>query len=190
MLCTTDAFSKIAVVVPIPDKEASTVAQMILNCWIYRFAPPAVFFAILDIQHTQTTPAHPQCNAQVKNFNRRIKEYLSPYLHDHTLDWEKFLLAMEFVYNTCYQSTIFTTRFKLMHGFPTDSTGFQPKAQLDSRHLIANKTARLANLAKERPAAVRHSKVQKAQQKCAFDKHAKIHNFSLHQQVLVRITIF
>ena len=107
----TDAFSKIAVVVPIPDKEASTVAQMILNHWVYQFAPlaqihtdggkefvnklPAKLFAILDIQHTKTTPAHPQCNAQVENFNRRIKDYLSPYLHDHTLDWEKFLPAMD-----------------------------------------------------------------------------------------------
>ena len=122
VLCMTDAFSKIAVVVPIPNKEASTVA-MILDHWIYRFAPPAQIhshgekefvmklfaelFAILDIKHTKTTPAHPQ----VENFNRRIKEYLSPYLHDHTSDREKFLLAMAYAYNMCYQSTIGTTLF-------------------------------------------------------------------------------
>ena len=97
-----EGFSKIAVVVPIPDKEASTVGQMILDHWIYQFAPPAQIhsdggkefinklsaeiLAILDIKHTKTTPAHPQCNARVKNFNQRINEYLSPYLHDHTLD--------------------------------------------------------------------------------------------------------
>ena len=34
-LCMTDGFFKIAVVVPISDKEASTVAQMILDRWIY-----------------------------------------------------------------------------------------------------------------------------------------------------------
>ena len=151
----TNAFSKIAVVVPIPDKEASTVAQMILNGWIYRFAPPvqihsgggkefvnklsAELFAILDFQHTKTTLTHPQCNAQVESFNRWIKDYLSLYLHDHTLDWEKFLPAMEFA----YQSTIGTTPFQLMHEFPADSTGFQPKAQLDSKHLFADKTTRL-----------------------------------------------
>ena len=193
VLCMTDAFSKIAVVVPIPDKEASTVAQMILNRWIYRLAPPAQIhsdggkefvnklsaelFAILDIQHTNTTPAHPQCNAQVENFNPRMKAYLSPYLHDHTLDWEKFLPAMEFAYNTSYQLTIGTTPFQLMHGFPVDLTGFETKAQLDSRHLFADKTTRLTELAKQRPAVVQHSEVQKAQQKQAFDKHALIHNF-------------
>ena len=71
----------------------------------------AELFDILDIQHTKTAPAHPQFNAQVKNFNRPIKDYLSLYLHDHTLDWEKFLPAMEFAYNMCYQSTIGTTLF-------------------------------------------------------------------------------
>ena len=97
---------------------------------------------------------------------------------------------MAFAYNTCYQSTIGTTPFQLMHVFPANSTGFQPKAQMDSRHLSAEKTARLTNLAKQRPAAVHHSEVQKAQQKHAFDKHAEIHNFSLHQQVLVRVHDF
>ena len=81
----TNAFSKIAVIVPIPDKEASTVAQMIINRWVYRFATSAQIhsdggkefvnklsaklFAILDIQHTKTTPAHPQC----KNFNQKFQ---------------------------------------------------------------------------------------------------------------------
>ena len=50
--------------------------------------------------------AHPQCNTQVENFKKQIKEYLAPFLHDNTLDWEKFLPAMNFVYNLSYQSTI------------------------------------------------------------------------------------
>ena len=61
---------------------------------------------------------------------------------------------------------------------------------MDSRHLFTNKTARPTNLAKQRLAAVQNSEVQKAQQKRAFDKHAKIHNFLLHQQVLVRVHDF
>ena len=77
-----------------------------------------------------------------------------------------------------------------MHGFPADSRGFQPKAQLDSRHLFSDKTTRLTELAKQRPAAVQHSELQKAQQKLAFDKHAQIHNFSLNQQVLARVHDF
>ena len=37
---------------------------------------------------------------------------------------------------------------------------------------------------------MQHSEVQKSQQKRAFDKHAEIHNFSLHQQVLMRVHDF
>ena len=71
----TDAFSKIAVVAPIPDKEASTVEQMIIDRWLYQFAPPAQIhsdvnqefvnklsaelFTILDMKHSKATPAHP-----------------------------------------------------------------------------------------------------------------------------------
>ena len=36
----TDAFTNIAVVVPILDKEATTVASNILHYWIYRFPAP------------------------------------------------------------------------------------------------------------------------------------------------------
>ena len=95
--CMTDTFSKMAVMVPIPDYEATTMAQGILDHWVYRFAPPEQIHSdggkefvnqlakelltILDIKHTRTTPAHPQCNAQVDNFNRRIKDYLCPFFH-------------------------------------------------------------------------------------------------------------
>ena len=37
---------------------------------------------------------------------------------------------------------------------------------------------------------MRHSEVQKDQQKRAFDKHAQIHKFSLNQNVLVRVHDF
>ena len=61
---------------------------------------------------------------------------------------------------------------------------------MSSKHLFADKSARLTELARQRPAAVQHSEVQKNQQKRAFDKHAQIHKFSLNQQVLVRVHDF
>ena len=39
-------------------------------------------WTLRNIKRTKTTPAHPQCNAQVENFNKRIKEYLAPYIQD------------------------------------------------------------------------------------------------------------
>ena len=112
---------------PKPDKEATTVASNILHHWIYRFAVPEQIhtdggkgfcnklfdelWTLWNIKRTTTTPAHPQCNAHVENFNKRIKEYLTPYIHNDSLDWENFLPAMNFAYNTSYHSTIGTTPF-------------------------------------------------------------------------------
>ena len=139
----TDAFTKIAVVVPIPNKEATTVATNILHHWIYQFLAPEQIhtdggkefvnklsdelWSLWDIKRTKTTPAQPQCNAQVENFYWRIKQYLSPFSHDNMLNWEKNLSAINFAFNASYQSTIGTTPFKLLNGFKADTPGGQAK---------------------------------------------------------------
>ena len=85
MLCMTNAFTKIAMVVHIPNKEATSVATNILNHWVYRLSAPKEMhtdggkqfvnkqsnelWAHLGIKDTKTTMAHPQCNAQVENLN-------------------------------------------------------------------------------------------------------------------------
>ena len=70
----------------------------------------------LNIKHTTTSPAHPQCNAQVKQFNKTVKKYLELYVQPHTLDWEEFIPVLNLSYNTSYHSTIATTPFKLLFG--------------------------------------------------------------------------
>jgi len=62
-------------------------------------------FTLLKVQHTKTTPAHPQCNTQVDSF-----------VDDTMLDWENFLSAQMLSYNTSYHSTIATTPFELFFG--------------------------------------------------------------------------
>jgi hypothetical protein len=49
-------------------------------------------FSLLKVQHTKTTPAHPQSNVQV--LNNAIKKHLASFVYDCTLDWEKFLPAL------------------------------------------------------------------------------------------------
>jgi len=85
ILCITDAFTKYAMVTAVENKEAETVAKAIFNDWFCKFGIPAQIhtdggkefvnklsnelFQLLNVQHTKTTPAHPQCNAQVEVFN-------------------------------------------------------------------------------------------------------------------------
>ncbi len=109
ILCITDAFTKYAIVTPVENKEAETVAKAIFSEWFCKFGIPAQIhtdggkefvnklsnelFSLLNVSHTKTTPAHPQCNAQVEVFNKTVKKYLASFVDDTTLDWENFLPA-------------------------------------------------------------------------------------------------
>ncbi len=68
------------------------------------------------MEHTKTTPAHPQCNAQVEVFNKTVKRYFASFVDDTTLDWENFLPALMLSYNTSYHSTIATMPLELLFG--------------------------------------------------------------------------
>jgi len=132
ILCITDAFTKYAMVTAVENKEAETVAKAIFSEWFCKFGIPAQIhtdggkefvnklsnelFSLLNVSHTKTTPAHPQCNAQVEVFNKTVKKYLASFVDDTTLDWENFLPALMLSYNTSYHSTIATTPFELLFG--------------------------------------------------------------------------
>jgi hypothetical protein len=82
-------FTKYATVTAIPDKNAKTVAYAIFKEWFCKFRIlvqihtnsgkefinklAAELFSLFNISHTKTLPAHPQYNAQVKMFNKSVK---------------------------------------------------------------------------------------------------------------------
>jgi transposase InsO family protein len=89
ILRITDAFTKYSVVISIPYKDAQTVVKAIFEQWFCKFGIPAQIHTdrgkefvnklmselceLLNVQHTKTTPYHPQCNAQVEVFNKTVK---------------------------------------------------------------------------------------------------------------------
>jgi len=118
VLCITDAFTKYTVVTAIANKEAETVADAIFKDWLTKFGilaqihtdggkelvnkSSAELFQLLNVCHTKTSPAHPQCNAQVEVFNKTVKKFLQSFVDDTTLNWETFLPALAISYNTSY----------------------------------------------------------------------------------------
>jgi Integrase core domain len=132
ILCITDAFTKYAVVTSIQNKNAETVADAIFKEWFCKFGIPAQIHTdggkefvnklsaemmeLMNVSHTRTSPAHPQCNFQVEVFNKTVKKYLASFVDDTALNWETFLLALALSYNTSYHSTIATTPFELLFG--------------------------------------------------------------------------
>jgi IS30 family transposase len=132
ILCITDAFTKYAVVTKIDNKDAERVAKAIFNDWFCKLVIPAQLhtdggkefvnklaaelFELLNVQHSKTSPYHPQCNSQVEVFNKTVKKYLASNVDDSTLNWDEWLPALMLAYNTSYHSTIATTPFKLLFG--------------------------------------------------------------------------
>ncbi|GFT37354.1 retrovirus-related Pol polyprotein from transposon 412 [Trichonephila clavipes] len=120
---------------PIPDQEASTVAEVLVQHWISRFGVPLQLHSdqgrnfdsavckrlceILAIDKTRTTALHPQSDGMVERFNRTILNSLSLLVFSNQQDWDKklpfFLLA--------YRSTVHET------------TGYSPSQMLFGRDL-------------------------------------------------------
>jgi IS30 family transposase len=110
VLCITDAFTKYAVVMAIANKDAEMVEDAIYKEWFSKFGIPAQIhtdrgreflnklsaklFQLLNISQTKMSPAHPQCNAQVKVFNKTVKKFLQSFVDETTLNWENFPISI------------------------------------------------------------------------------------------------
>ena len=79
--------------IPIPNQEASTVAEKLIVAVFLRFSPPEQLHSdqgrqsksnlvrevckLLHINETRTTPYHPQCDRLVEQFNRTLLNMLA-----------------------------------------------------------------------------------------------------------------
>jgi hypothetical protein len=206
ILCITDAFTKYAEVIAIPDKHAETVANELMIHWICRYGTPIQIhsdngkefvnklskelFQLLGIKHSTTTPAHPQCNAQVEVFNKTVAKYLASFVDNSTLDWEQYIPALMFSYNTSYHSTIHTTPYELLYGMKPrtpslPATDIQRKFYGES---FASERLQILQKARE----IAKANIEKSQEKYKHqhDKKAEPHTFSIGQQVWYSQTDF
>ncbi|GFW21947.1 retrovirus-related Pol polyprotein from transposon 412 [Trichonephila clavipes] len=135
LLVVMDYFTKWPEVYPIPDQEAPTVAEAVVQHWISRYGVPlqlhsdqgrnfvsAVLKGVCElhgIDKTKTTPLHPQSDGMVERFNRTILNNLSLMVSKNQKDWDQkvplFLLA--------YRSAVHET------------TGYSPSQMLFGRDL-------------------------------------------------------
>ncbi|GFX57866.1 hypothetical protein TNCV_3068331 [Trichonephila clavipes] len=135
ILVVMDYFTEWPEAYLIPDQEASTVAEVLVQHWISRFGVPLQLHSdqgrnfdsavckrlceILAINKTRTTALHPQSDGKVERFNRTILNSLSLLESSNQQDWDKklslFLLA--------YRSAVHET------------TGYSPSQMLFGRDL-------------------------------------------------------
>jgi hypothetical protein len=132
ILCMTDALTKYVKLVPLPNKEANTVANAIFDKWYCCFGTPLdIFidqgkefcsnlsnelFKRLGTNHLTTSPHHLQCNTQAEVTNKTIAKYLASFCDDSMLDWELYLAPLMFSYNTSFHRSIKNSPFFLTFG--------------------------------------------------------------------------
>jgi hypothetical protein len=73
-------------------------------------------FKVLKIRHSTTSSYHPQCNSQAEVCNKTIAKYLADFVDSSTLDWENYVPALMFAYNTSFHRSIQATPFSLTYG--------------------------------------------------------------------------
>jgi len=102
---------------------------------------------------------------------------------ESTLDWEQYLPALQFSYNTSYHSTISTTPFELLYGMKprTPSIPGQDVQRVFYGESFASE--RLQILQKARQIAKENISEKQKQYKEQHDKTAKDHKFSIGQKV-------
>ncbi|GFX37800.1 retrovirus-related Pol polyprotein from transposon 412 [Trichonephila clavipes] len=196
-----DYFTKRPEAYPIPDQEASTVAEVLVQHWISRFGVPLQLHSdqggnfdfavcnglckILAIDKTRTTALHSQSDGMVERFNRTILNSLSLLVSSNQQDRDKKLPFFLLAYRSAVHETTGYSPSQMLFGrdirLPADLLFSRPPdAPLAHEKYVEKLQARMEeiyHLAKER------NGLASKQMKTRYDERATGHDF--HEGVKV-----
>nr|MDZ8003588.1 RNase H-like domain-containing protein [Nostoc sp. DedSLP05] len=75
-------------------------------------------FKLVGTQLAMSTSYHPQTDGQTEVTNKSVETYLRCYAGDNQSQWIKWIHLAEYWYNTNYHTTIKTTPFRALYGYP------------------------------------------------------------------------
>jgi len=132
ILVIMDYFTKWPEAIPIPDQEASTVAEELVQNWVSRFGVPMILHTdqgtnfnsalfgelcrLLRIQKTRTTALHPQSDGMVERFNRTLLNHLSIFVSKNQTDWDMHLPMLLLAYRSAVHEAIKLSPSEMMFG--------------------------------------------------------------------------
>ena len=128
ILLIGDHFTKWYEAIPLPDQQATTTANALLQHWICRFGCPYSIHTDqgrnfesdlfqhlmrrLEIDKTRTTSFHPQSNSIIERMNRTLLNMLSKCIADDQSNWSSLLPFVLLAYrSSVHESTGFTPNF-------------------------------------------------------------------------------
>ena len=107
LLVVTDCFTKWVEALPLSNMRTKTIAKVFVREIVCRYRVPLEVHTdqgrnfdsklikelsqLLGIRETRATPLHPQSNGQIERQNRTILEYLSKYITDNQIDWDRWV---------------------------------------------------------------------------------------------------
>ena len=129
-LVVMDYYSRYAFTSPLGTKSADAVAAALVKHVFMLEGPPcrllsdnggefrnelmAAICRSLGIQQVFTAPYNPQCDGMVERFNRTLARALACYVSVDQSDWEKFLPAVTYAYNTTPSESTRRTPFEMV----------------------------------------------------------------------------
>ena len=132
ILVASDYFTRWVEAYAIPNQEAVTVANKLVDEFFCRFSVPEQLHSdqgrqfeanvmqevcrLLQIDKTRTTPYHPQSDGLVERFNRTMLAMLASTVEEDPSNWEQHLRKVCMAYNTSVQPSTVYTPFYLMFG--------------------------------------------------------------------------
>ena len=200
ILVVSDYFTKWTESYPLPDQEATTVAEKLVNEFICRFGVPrelhsdqgrnfeskvfAEICKLLDIEKTRTTPLHPQSDGQVERFNRTLVEMLRGKIKEDQKDWDLQLPACMMAYRSAVHESTDVSPNLLMLGreveVPLDvmtETPDAPPLKTDYAQAVQKRLASADDLAR------RHLNKAAICQKRNYDKRLAGRSFTVGDSV-------
>jgi hypothetical protein len=128
VLCFTDRDTKYAELIAVNDDQAQTIATTIFVSWILRFGIPAELSlnasknmrqsVFEQLQHMLDVNAtfQPQLLRREGVANKKVEQYLLELAKRNTLNWQEYLPALMFCYNTSFQRSIKSTPYFATYG--------------------------------------------------------------------------
>ena len=128
----TDTFTKWVEAFAVPNIEANTISQLLVEEVFCRYGAPnkllsdrgKAFLAnltlevckLLGIKKVNTSAYHPQTDGMVERFNRTLCQMLSMYTSHHQRDWDQFIPFALLAYRSSVHSATKETPFLLTYG--------------------------------------------------------------------------
>lgn len=132
VLVAMDYFTKWPEAYAVPDQEAETVVEVLVEGMFSRFGVAetvhcdqgqnfesrifATMCERLGMQKTRTTPLHPQSDGLVERFNRTLAKQLAILTAEHQRDWDTHLPLVLMAYRSAVQDSTACSPALLMLG--------------------------------------------------------------------------